>query len=678
MLSDGAEGAPVRGRHALAHDTRRDRLVLHGGLEIVPGQGRQAAPGDTWEWDGTAWERVEPQDPEGDGGPGSREGHAMVYDPERGRVVMFGGELGGASVPAEVWEWDGGSWERRWAPEPGGDPGPEGRSQPALAFDPDRRSVVLFGGASDGCLDDLWSWNGATWTRLSPDAPEEGDRPPGLEQHALMFHSGLRAMVLAGTPCGTDTAVAWSLSGGVWRRRRFASGHGPQPTKGHALAGGGREGGLLLFGGDRHREERVAHTLVDDVQSWRLLVPEDPEGDRDPPPRSGHTLVYDAARRRFVLLGGVCGELALDPVPCDGTWEWTGGSWEERLPEDPEGDGDPEPRFAHGAAYAVAQERTVLFGGTDGLASFDDTWQWDGRSWSDAAPETVPPARSRHALAYDAARQRVVLFGGESDGGRQLGDTWEWDGLDWREVVAEDPEDDGEPAARSGHAMAYHPVRQRVVLLGGCRRQADGELERMTCPADPWEWDGSSWERLAVDDVDGDGSLPSRSEHGVAYDEARAGLVQFGGVDPAGHRSGETWLWQSDDRHRPAHRWATMLPAAAVLPGTSLEHLAVAVTAAGLGEVDGARHAGLELLAWEEGAWSLLAERRDGPSGRGAPPLTPLAWATSDAARARALLYAPDGALHLALTPVGPDGTGLGRLWVDYAEVRLRYRIGTQ
>ena len=682
VAPDGVEGTPARSSHAMAHDTGRDRLVLYGGATAAQ-DGGTLLHTDTWEWDGVAWVRVEPEDPEGDGGPGGRLDHAMANDPGRGRVVLFGGESEVGPPPEDLWEWDGRSWARRWALA-GPSPGPQGRTEPALAYDPQRRTVLMYGGErGGGCRDDLWSWDGSTWARLQPDARQEGDQPPGLQHRRLQFHSRLEAMVLTGWPCGRTTDAAWRLDGDEWRRLRPAPSSGPGWRWGAGLAQGDEGGGLTLFGGaGRGLSAGVlvtwlrGDTWVSDGEGWRQIQTEDPEGDGDPAPRIAPALVYDSGRSRLVLFGGGCSASAREPRPCGDTWEWTGTSWEELVPEDPEHDGNPAPRTGQGAAYSAAEERTVLFGGGDGAAQLDDTWTWDGQSWRRAFPATVPPARAGHALAYDAARERVVLFGGESEDGLPLGDTWEWDGDDWRQVVPDDPEDDGEPESRSGHALAYHPVRRRVVLLGGCAREPHPALGRTSCADGLWEWDGVSWERVGVDDADGDGSLLPRSGPALAYEETRQGLVQYGGLDDLGAVSSETWLWRSDAWHGPGQRWTAVVPPAALLPGTAWEEGEVRVTAAGLGEVEGQRVAGLRLWTWQAGAWSLLAERSDGPSGRSRPPLTALEWPMEDPIGSRALVYAPTGALHLALTPAGPDGTGLGRLWVDYAEVRLRYRIG--
>jgi hypothetical protein len=84
-------GPGVRWGHAMAYDSQRGRTVLFGGN---PSSGLPL--GDTWEWNGSAWTQVSIT------GPSGRAGHAMAYDSQRGRTVLFGG-----SGYPETWEWDG-------------------------------------------------------------------------------------------------------------------------------------------------------------------------------------------------------------------------------------------------------------------------------------------------------------------------------------------------------------------------------------------------------------------------------------------------------------------------------------------------------------------------------------------------------------------------------------------
>jgi hypothetical protein len=61
--------------------------------------------------------------------------------------------------------------------------------------------------------------------------------------------------------------------------------------------------------------------------------------------------------------------------------------------------------------YDTGRARCVLFGGPDpAFSPLDDTWDWDGNTWSAGQPG--PPARSFASMAHDAARGRTVLFGG--------------------------------------------------------------------------------------------------------------------------------------------------------------------------------------------------------------------------------------------------------------------------
>jgi hypothetical protein len=67
-------------------------------------------------------------------------------------------------------------------------------------------------------------------------------------------------------------------------------------------------------------------------------------------------------------------------------------------------------------------------------------------------------------MAYDDATGTVVLFGGETAAGTYLNDTWTWDGTTWTEQF---------PAVRPSArvtAMTYDSLTQTVVLFGGADR----------------------------------------------------------------------------------------------------------------------------------------------------------------------------------------------------------------
>ncbi|MDP3500795.1 MAG: kelch repeat-containing protein [Myxococcales bacterium] len=165
-------------------------------------------------------------------------------------------------------------------------------------------------------------------------------------------------------------------------------------------------------------------------------------------------------------------------------------------------------------AWDSVRRRVVLHGGWES-SSLDDTWLFDGSTWTQVSTASGPGARSEHAMVFDEARGVVVLFGGYSSGGLATG-TWLWDGVRWTEQMTSSA-----PSQRARHAMAYDSVRQRVLLFGGfgSRFSTFEEL------GDLWELSAQGWS--LVKETPGF----ARRNHAMAYDRLRKNLVVFGGVD---------------------------------------------------------------------------------------------------------------------------------------------------
>jgi hypothetical protein len=168
-------------------------------------------------------------------------------------------------------------------------------------------------------------------------------------------------------------------------------------------------------------------------------------------------MVWDSVRGVVVLFGGLGSDDTLDD-----TWEWDGMSWTKRTPVT-----RPPGRRAHAMAFDRDRGVTVLFGGTDSdLSAFPqthrgDTWEYDGTDWVETTPSTSPPARFKPALVYDELRQVTVLFSGGQQG-IELNDTWEYDGVTWRQAAPSTS-----PPVRQGSCgFAWDPVRGEAVLYG--------------------------------------------------------------------------------------------------------------------------------------------------------------------------------------------------------------------
>ncbi|MFN8572380.1 MAG: kelch repeat-containing protein [Gemmatimonadaceae bacterium] len=102
-----------------------------------------------------------------------------------------------------------------------------------------------------------------------------------------------------------------------------------------------------------------------------------------------------------------------------------GGAWQLR-----DASGAPT-----ASAFAVARAPgggVLLFGGATDAGVVGDSWLWNGSTWT-RLNVAGPPARTGHAMAYDVVRNRIVLYGGES-ATQAFADTWEFDGSAWRQV----------------------------------------------------------------------------------------------------------------------------------------------------------------------------------------------------------------------------------------------------
>ena len=126
-------------------------------------------------------------------------------------------------------------------------------------------------------------------------------------------------------------------------------------------------------------------------------------------------------------------------------------------------DAGPSARVAPALAYDKARSKVMLFGGGTWDPYYDDTWSWNGTSWTAIAPAKKPSMRQSARLVYDPTRSLLILFGGADD--TLLNDMWEWDGTNWANVVVTGP------PPRCCYAYAHDLARRETVLFGGSDNQ---------------------------------------------------------------------------------------------------------------------------------------------------------------------------------------------------------------
>jgi hypothetical protein len=292
-------GPSPRFGHAMAFDSNRSRVVLFGGFAF-PGGPLPVLVGDTWEWDGDDWTQVD------DMGPSPRLSFAMAYDRNRGRLVLFGGQDPSNAFSGETWEWDGQDWTQA------SDMGPQPRVRHAMAFDSSKNTVTLFGG--DGSvnsavvrLNDTWEWDGHDWAQQADTGPAQ------RSAYSMAYDDNRQRLVLFGgfALSGQPFGDTWEWDGTAWTQRSL---YGPTGRSSASLVFTGAT--CSLFGGDTGFAVQK-DTWTWDGTHWTARQ------DIGPNARSQHAAVFDSVRQRVVLFGGSASVpgVVSPPTVFGDTWE---------------------------------------------------------------------------------------------------------------------------------------------------------------------------------------------------------------------------------------------------------------------------------------------------------------------------------------------------------------------
>ncbi|MGI8847439.1 MAG: hypothetical protein ACR2GX_04120 [Candidatus Dormibacteria bacterium] len=430
---------------------------------------------------------------------------------------------------------------------------PSARAGAALATDPDRQQVILFGGATavsgrTTVSGDTWSWNGSVWTALSPAHSPPGRAGAAMAwdpvSHRLILVGGATdACVGAGLCFGTVSptpklADTWAWDGHDWgqiQSREFATYGRPLMatdttssrivaiTSGEPVSAGG--GGTVVGPGAPASGNPSAGLVTPGVaggcpEGIRCLPPSPPTTLACPSPPAPVSCVTITPCSAVPPAPSASCTPACDPSICRRpqvvepiTWVFDGSAWQKQKA--------PAPVAAGGATLVWSPTRHALVLSVNQPVSAIAAPAVDtGVSGSGSAPaymckqnSVCPPIRGGHrAWSYangqwtelplpagvDTASPFRALAAPDAARNDVVGfdesaaATWSGDAVTWKRAHPA-----SSPTSRLGAAMASDDIHHMVVLVGGGFEEkpspAQGVATGPTLLNDTWTWDGTNW-----------------------------------------------------------------------------------------------------------------------------------------------------------------------------------------
>lgn len=302
--------------------------------------------------------------------PLARGGHALVYLPGPDKIMMFAGVAqtspGSIAFSSQCMAYDPAL--NQWSTLGTGTT-PSGRYGHAMVYCPSTGKVILFGGGTGDYVNDTWAFDpgAGTWTELHPS----GSLPPARAYGMMVYVPSTGKVILFGGVGTTSQNQAYMND--TWAYDPVANTWtdlnplGPPPARSDGTFAYDSVGGkAILFGGNGGGTVRNDTWSYDPAaNSWTNLSP----SGSLPAARLGAASAFDPVNRRIVVFGGY----AAGATVLDDTWAYSPSTnaWSELSASNP-----PAARYHGAMVYEPTTGRMILYGGigADNNTRLGDTW----------------------------------------------------------------------------------------------------------------------------------------------------------------------------------------------------------------------------------------------------------------------------------------------------------------
>jgi hypothetical protein len=231
--------------------------------------------------------------------------HSMAFAPSTCSAVAFGGSRADTGLNASTWIFDPGkgSWTSIALPRRGA---PVSRAHARMAWHPGLGRLVMFGGRTNASsLQDTWAFDpaGRTWSPLVTSCRRGTACPPARSSHGMVWSSVLRKILVFGGETG-ETALndLWAFDGVTWSQLKTTG--APSPRFYFGMSEDAASGKIILLGGVSVDYQGLTDTWILDPArlTWTKA-----RGTVVPEPSNGVGMAWVPSVGAVVATGGAVG-----------------------------------------------------------------------------------------------------------------------------------------------------------------------------------------------------------------------------------------------------------------------------------------------------------------------------------------------------------------------------------
>ena len=440
---------------------------------------------DLWRFNGT-WSPVTNTDG-GLGTPSVRSG-AVAWTDNAGNSYVFGGYNGNSgNYLNDLWRFNGTSWTE--VTNAGTTPSAR---YGAVAWTDNAGNSYVFGGYNDNYLNDLWMFNGTSWSEVT-----NAGTPPSVRYGSVAWTDNAGNSYVFGGNNGTSYFNdLWKLTTINTKWTQITNVTNAPSVRYGAVSWTDNAGNTYVFGGYNSTSYYLNDLWMFNGTSWSQVT----NAGTPPSTRSLAVAWTDNAGNAYVF-GGFNG------ISLNDLWKFNGTSWSQVTNA-----GTPPSTRSQAVAWTDNAGNAYVFGGYYGV-SLNDLWKFNGTSWSQVTNAGTPPSIRSKAVAWTDNAGNAYVFGG-FNGTTYFNDLWKFNGT-WSPVNNTD-RGLGIPIGRYA-AVSWTDNAGNAYVFGGSNNSNLNDL---------WKFNGTMWSP-----VNNAGTPPGERLGAVAWTDNAGNAYVFGGYN---------------------------------------------------------------------------------------------------------------------------------------------------